>query len=103
LHVRKSSHALSQGSLRIVEALNPSVLAFVREVEVDQPHGTVDSVLCVFSFAHTPVSVRLELGDAYAGRGLRDLFGGAEFPSLSSDGAVVLTLGAQDFYWLATF
>jgi maltose alpha-D-glucosyltransferase/alpha-amylase len=100
LHVRKSNRAISSGSLRIVPSSHTAALAFLREVDPGSPRSPGGSVLCTFSFAHTPVSVRVELGDAYAGRGLRDVFGGADFPPLDSDGAVVLTLGAQGFYWL---
>ena len=36
----------------------------------------------------------------FAGRGLRDLFGGSIFPTFGEDGEVTLTLGSHDFFWL---
>ncbi|MDP3207952.1 MAG: alpha-glucosidase C-terminal domain-containing protein [Rhodoglobus sp.] len=29
-----------------------------------------------------------------------DIFGGAEFPPVGSDGNLTLTIGTQSFYWL---
>jgi maltose alpha-D-glucosyltransferase/alpha-amylase len=56
-------------------------------------------VLCVFSFAHNPVSVDIEV-DGYAGSTTFDLFGGGDFPVIPDDGTLTLTLGTQSFYWL---
>ena len=36
----------------------------------------------------------------FAGRGLRDLFGGLPFPALDDAGQLTLTLGSHDFFWL---
>ena len=36
----------------------------------------------------------------FAGRGLRDVFGGQAFPGISDDGTLTLTLGSHDFFWL---
>jgi maltose alpha-D-glucosyltransferase / alpha-amylase len=58
-----------------------------------------ERVLCVFSFAHNPVSVTIDASE-YAGEALYDLFGGAQFPPISDDGTLTLTLGSQNFYWL---
>ncbi|MDQ1053035.1 hypothetical protein QE394_000963 [Arthrobacter sp. SORGH_AS 212] len=36
----------------------------------------------------------------YAGRGLRDVFGGQVFPGINDDETLTLTLGSHDFFWL---
>jgi maltose alpha-D-glucosyltransferase/alpha-amylase len=36
----------------------------------------------------------------YAGRGLRDVFGGQVFPGIGDDGTLTLTIGSHDFFWL---
>jgi maltose alpha-D-glucosyltransferase/alpha-amylase len=58
-----------------------------------------ERILCVFSFAHNPVAVEIDLQD-FAGASLYDLFGGGPFPSVGVDGSLTLTLGTQSFYWL---
>lgn len=56
-------------------------------------------MLCVFSFAHNPVSVTIDASD-FAGSQLYDLFGGGVFPTVGDDGRLTLTLATQSFYWL---
>jgi maltose alpha-D-glucosyltransferase/alpha-amylase len=58
-----------------------------------------ETVLCVFSFAHNPASVEITAPE-FAGLGLRDLFGGGDFPAFDANGTIRLTLGTQGFYWL---
>jgi maltose alpha-D-glucosyltransferase/alpha-amylase len=101
IHVRKSHPAFGLGSMRVVTTNHESVLAFVREYAgVDTQFGdSAESVLCVFSFAHNPVSVELSL-DQFGGATTHDLFGGSQFPSVRDDGTLTLTLGAQSFFWL---
>ncbi len=57
------------------------MIAFVREYGGSgTPFGdSKESILCVFSFAHNPVSVDIQL-DGYEGASTWDLFGGGEFP-----------------------
>ncbi|GAB3407024.1 maltose alpha-D-glucosyltransferase [Schumannella luteola] len=101
IHVRKNHPTFGLGSIQVLDTDHESVLAFVRDHPGsgtqfgDQP----ERVLCVFSFAHNPVSVRIRMPDD-AGEPLFDLFGGGEFPSVSEDGEVHLTLGTQSFFWL---
>jgi maltose alpha-D-glucosyltransferase/alpha-amylase len=101
IHVRKLHPAFGLGGLRVLRTNHESVLAFVREYEGsgsqfgDQP----ERVLCVFSFAHNPVSVEIDMTD-FIGERLYDLFGGASFPTVREDGTLTLTLGTQNFYWL---
>jgi len=101
IHVRKAHPALALGTLRVLQTSHASALAFVREYEGE---GTAfgagaDSMLCVFSFAHTPVATRITV-DGFEGRELTDVFGGARFPTVGADGSLDLSLGAQGFYWL---
>ncbi len=101
LAVRKAHPVFGLGSLRIVETNHESVLAFVREYPGgDTQFGDApENILCVFSFAHTPVAVDISVV-GYAGSSALDVFGGGQFPSIRDDGTVTLTLGSQSFYWL---
>lgn len=101
IHVRKAHPAFGLGSIRVLETSNESVLAFIREYEGSE-HRFGDArerILCVFSFAHNPVSATIDLGDM-AGSAVYDLFGGGEFPSIDASGKLTLTLATQSFYWL---
>jgi maltose alpha-D-glucosyltransferase / alpha-amylase len=101
LHVRKAHPAFGLGSLTMVPSNHESVLAFLRTYEGSsgQMGDAPEQILCVFSFAHNPVSVSLDVS-AIAGAMLTDVFGGSGFPSVPADGALTLTLGSQDFFWL---
>jgi maltose alpha-D-glucosyltransferase/alpha-amylase len=101
IHVRKAHPVFGLGDIRVLPTDHESVLAFVRSYEGSGTHfgDQPEDVLCVFSFAHNPVSVTLEAPE-FAGRTLYDLFGGAEFPTVAEDGRFTLTLGTQNFYWL---
>ena len=101
IHVRKNHPVFGLGSLRVLSTDHDSVLAFVREYTGsgtaigDRP----EQVLCVFSFAHNPISGTIDF-DGWYGAPLTDLFGGGRFPSVGDDGRLTLTLGTQSFYWL---
>ena len=97
--VRKQHPAFGLGGIRVLRTSDPAVLAFVREWPGDEPSRASESILCVFSFAHTPVSVRIDLGDLDE-LGVTDLFGGRRFPQPGDDRALVVTLSPQGFYWL---
>jgi maltose alpha-D-glucosyltransferase/alpha-amylase len=101
IHVRKAHPVFGLGTIRVLQTNHESVLAFVRSYEGSGTHfgDQPEDVLCVFSFAHNPVSVSLEAPE-FAGATLYDLFGGAEFPTVAEDGRFTLTLGTQNFYWL---
>ncbi|MGV8968856.1 MAG: maltose alpha-D-glucosyltransferase [Microbacteriaceae bacterium] len=101
IHVRKGHPTFGLGEMKVVPTNHESVLAFVREYAGSgtQFGDLPERVLCVFSFAHNPVSVTIDTAD-YAGEALYDLFGGGQFPSVSEDGTLTLTLGSQSFYWL---
>jgi maltose alpha-D-glucosyltransferase/alpha-amylase len=101
IHVRKGHPTFGLGGLRVLNTNHESVLAFVREYEGSGTGfgNSPESVLCVFSFAHNPVSVEIVV-DGYESATTFDLFGGARFPDIAEDGTVTLTLGTQSFYWL---
>ena len=101
IHVRKGHPTFGLGTLRVLETDHESVLAFVREYKGSGTHfgDMPEKVLCVFSFAHNPVSVTIR-DPENPGEALYDLFGGSEFPTIGEDGALSLTLGTQSFYWL---
>jgi len=100
IHVRKGHPTFGLGTIRVLPTTHESVLAFVREYAGSgaQFGDAPERILCVFSFSHNPVSVRIEVGEP--GSALYDLFGGGEFPTIDDDGAVTLTLATQSFYWL---
>jgi maltose alpha-D-glucosyltransferase/alpha-amylase len=98
--VRRTHPAFGLGSYRNVPTEAESVLAFLRELPADNPEGEVGEVMfCVFNLSQHPVSATMSLPE-FAGRGLRDAFGGTPFPAFGPDGSVTLTLGSHDFYWL---
>ncbi len=101
IHVRKAHPTFGLGSIRVLQTDHESVLAFVREYPGDgtRTGDAPECVLCVFSFAHNPVSTRITAPDL-AGRPTFDLFGGGEFPTFDDEGRIELTLGTQAFYWL---
>ena len=101
IHVRKAHPTFGLGTLRVLKTSHESVLAFVREYAGAETQfgDSAENVLCVFSFAHNPVSVQIEI-DGYAGSTTFDLFGGGDFPLVGDDGSITLTLGTQSFYWL---
>ena len=102
IHVRKAHPVFGLGSVRVLPTTHESVLAFVREYAGSPGTAISDHperVLCVYSFSHNPVSVRIAF-DAAEGMPLHDLFGGGEFPSVGDDGSLTLTLATQSFYWL---
>ncbi|MBJ2120901.1 maltose alpha-D-glucosyltransferase [Arthrobacter sp. MSA 4-2] len=100
LAVRRANPAFGLGDYRNVPTEAESVLAFVREVHEGNSEGErPEVVLCIFNLSQHPVAANLHLPE-FAGRGLRDLFGGMPFPAFAEDGNITLTLGSHDFYWL---
>lgn len=101
IHLRKLHPTFGLGAIRVLATDHESVLAHTSEYKGsgtnfgDQP----ETVLCVFSFSHNPIALRIDDADL-AGTRLYDIFGGAVFPSFDDAGVLTLTLGAQSFYWL---
>ncbi len=101
IHVRKAHPTFALGTMRVLETDHESVLAFVRSYPGAETQfgDSPEDVLCVFSFAHNPISVTIR-DEALAGARTIDLFGGGDFPPFSPSGELTLTLGTQSFYWL---
>ena len=103
VHTRRAHPVFGEGSFELVDTENPSVLAFIRSLSDEdcQPGDSPETVLCVFSVAHHPVSTTVTLPEAMRQANLHDLFSGAVFPSADAKGAVTLTLPSHGFYWLS--
>src|SRR5690606_41856631 len=101
IHVRKAHPVFGLGSITVLETDNPAVLAFVRSFSGESQRfgDSAEDVLCVFSFAHNPVSVAIKAGQ-HGGSALYDPSGGAEIASVADDGTGTRTLATQTFYWL---
>ncbi|GAB5078737.1 maltose alpha-D-glucosyltransferase [Arthrobacter sp. AD-310] len=100
LSVRKNHPAFGLGRFKHVLADHDAVLAYLRELPAGNPAGLDgETILCAFNLSQHPVAARLRVPE-YAGRGLRDVFGGQVFPEINDDGTLTLTLGSHDFFWL---
>jgi maltose alpha-D-glucosyltransferase/alpha-amylase len=103
VHLRKEHPVLGLGSLRVVPTDNPSALAFIRDMRADdcRPGERPETLLCVYSFAHHPVAISMQLPEQYRANKVTDTMGGALFPAPTEQGHLTLTLPAQSFYWLS--
>ncbi|MET3812465.1 maltose alpha-D-glucosyltransferase [Arthrobacter sp. UYEF3] len=100
LSVRKNHPAFGLGTFQHIEADHDVVLAYLRELPAGNAAGEdPESILCAFNLSQHPVATTLKVPQ-YAGRGLRDVFGGQAFPAIADDGTLTLTLGSHDFFWL---
>jgi maltose alpha-D-glucosyltransferase/alpha-amylase len=100
LSVRRNHAAFGLGNFRHVEADHEVVLAYLRELPEGNAAGEpAETILCAFNLSQHPVAATLKLPQ-FAGRGLRDVFGGQTFPGVGEDGNLTLTLGSHDFFWL---
>jgi maltose alpha-D-glucosyltransferase / alpha-amylase len=99
LQVRRRHPAFGMGRYVGLTATNDAVLAFLRVL--DEPVDGVDpeTILCVNNMAATPQATTIALPDL-SGHRVQDLFGGAGFPDVGTDGTLSLTLGSRDFFWL---
>ncbi|AWG03133.1 maltose alpha-D-glucosyltransferase [Trueperella pyogenes] len=92
LQVRRRYPVLGTGDFTLRPAQNEAVLAFTRTSEYQV-------MLCVMNLANTARAAKVEIPE-YAGWDVRDVFGGAGFPAVGTDGRYPMTLGARDFFWL---
>ena len=100
LSVRRNHAAFGLGGFKHVEADHDVVLAYLRELPEGNAAGEpAESILCAFNLSQHPVATTLRVPQ-FAGRGLRDVFGGQPFPGIGEDGNLTLTLGSHDFFWL---
>ncbi len=98
LQVRARHPVFGLGDFRICPTSNPHVLGYVRTTEEVSTGARV--VLCVANLSAHPQASTVQLPEEYAGRHVRDLFGGIGFPRVADDGTLPLTLGSRDFFWL---
>ena len=103
VHTRRAHPVFGVGSFTLVPSDNESVFAFVRQLTEQEclPGDHPETVLCVFSVAHHPVSVNLTAPSEFVGKSTADLFSGASFPAISEKGVLTLTLPSHGFYWLS--
>ncbi|MFF2844567.1 maltose alpha-D-glucosyltransferase [Paenarthrobacter sp. NPDC057981] len=100
LSVRKNHPVFGLGGFRHIEADHEVVLAYVRELPAGNPEGAdAETILCVFNLSQHPVAATLDIPE-FAGRGLRDIFGGQPFPAVGDNGHLTVMLGSHSFYWL---
>jgi len=87
---RQHGDVLGMGSLEVLSAENPSVLAFLRQYEER-------TVLCVNNLSRFAQPVELQLG-RFAAKTPIELFGRVPFPAVG-DLPYLLTLAGHGFYW----
>ncbi|SKC35031.1 maltose alpha-D-glucosyltransferase [Krasilnikoviella flava] len=92
LAVRRLHPAFGSGGFTALSADDDAVFAFVRTTPAE-------TLLVAANLSATARSSRVHL-TGHAGWSLTDLFGGARFPDVGPDGAVTMTWGSRDFYWL---
>ena len=91
LQVRKRHHdTFGMGSFELLQAENPSILAFIRE------HGG-ETLLCVNNLSRFAQPVELHLS-RFEGRVPVELVGRVPFPRIG-ELPYLLTLGSHSFYW----
>jgi maltose alpha-D-glucosyltransferase / alpha-amylase len=90
IQLRKTSRALSRGSLELLHPDNRRVLAFVREYEGER-------VLVVANLSRFVQAAEIPLSK-YEGMTPVEMFGHAEFPAVTS-GGYFISLGPHSFYW----
>jgi maltose alpha-D-glucosyltransferase/alpha-amylase len=101
LSIRKRHPVFGLGSFVPLDVDNPHVLAFLRVLrQHDVPGEPAETVLCVNNLSSVPQATTIQLPD-HAGATLSDLFGGTGFPVIPADGALSVTLGSRDFFWLS--
>ena len=103
IRLRKEHPVFGVGPLTVVSSDNPSVVAFVRDMPVEEckPGESHETLLCVYSFAHQPLSVTLSLPESFRANRVTAITAGGRFPSPNEQGQLVLTLPPQSFYWLS--
>jgi maltose alpha-D-glucosyltransferase / alpha-amylase len=98
LQVRSEHPVFGLGSFEVLEASNPSVLAFIREYQRPDTE-IVDRVLCVNNLAKSPQPVEMFLS-RFDGFTPVELTGGVHFPRIG-ELPYFVTLGPYASYWFA--
>jgi maltose alpha-D-glucosyltransferase/alpha-amylase len=101
IEIRKQNPSFGMGTYQELGSTNPSVLAFIRELPVDEdspgPAASSDVVLCVMNLSRFPQPTELDLR-AYQAIEPVELIGGVHFPKIG-ELPYLLTLGGHGFYW----
>jgi maltose alpha-D-glucosyltransferase / alpha-amylase len=92
LAVRRRHDAFAVGTFRDLGGSNPSVLAYVRQLD-----ETDDAVLCVNNLSRFPQPIELNLQE-WTGCTPIELTGHVEFPAVGQL-PYLLTLPGHGFYW----
>ncbi|MGR4067213.1 maltose alpha-D-glucosyltransferase [Billgrantia sp. C5P2] len=95
LAVRGQHRAFSRGTLRPLYPANRHILAYLREMTLDD--GDTEALLCVANMARTAQAVELDLS-AFAGQVPVEMVGGSAFPPIGRT-PYLLTLPPYGFFW----
>ncbi|CAN5759071.1 maltose alpha-D-glucosyltransferase [soil metagenome] len=100
LHVRREHPLFGKGTFEVLNAENPSVLAYLRRLEGEPTQDgerTADIVLCVNNLSRFAQPVELMLADL-AGKVPIELMGRVPFPAIG-ELPYFITLPPYGFYW----
>ena len=95
LAVRAQHRAFSRGTMRPLYPSNRHVLAYLREMTLD--NDDKETLLCVANMARTAQAVELDLS-AFAGQVPVEMVGGSAFPPIGRM-PYLLTLPPHGFFW----
>ncbi|WP_447553822.1 maltose alpha-D-glucosyltransferase [Vreelandella sp. EE22] len=95
LKVRGQHRAFSRGAMRPLYPSNRHILAYLREMTLD--NGETETLLCVANVASSAQAVELDLS-AFAGKVPVEMVGGSAFPPVGQL-AYLLTLPPYGFFW----
>ncbi|MWJ28813.1 maltose alpha-D-glucosyltransferase [Halomonas sp. ZH2S] len=95
LVVRSQHRAFSRGTMRPLYPANRHILAYLREMTLD--NGETETLLCVANVARTAQAVELDLS-AFAGQVPVEMVGGSAFPPVGKL-PYLLTLPPYGFFW----
>lgn len=103
VHLRKDHPVFGVGSMTVVPTDSPSALAFIRDMPATECKfgERPETVLCVYSFAHHPITVSLTLPEPFRATRVVDVTGGEPFPAPTEQGRLTVNFPAQSFYWLS--
>ncbi len=95
LAVRQGHRAFGRGSLRFLYPRNRKILAFLRQLPLDD--GGDETLLCIYNLSRSAQAVELDLA-TFAGRTPIEILGGSSFPAIGQL-TYLLTLPPFGFYW----
>jgi maltose alpha-D-glucosyltransferase/alpha-amylase len=99
IEIRKRHPVFGRGGFEELNSSNPSVLAFVREYQQQEPDADeTDTILCVNNLSRFPQPVELDLR-RFKGITPIECMGGVVFPPIG-ELTYLLTLPGHGFYWV---